>query len=59
MLAEYFLSNEMKKEEWKNILLVVGRRKRGPNRELGNFCMAVNMCNEKKVNLFIESHIID
>ena len=59
MLAEYFLTNEMKKDEWKNILLVVGRRKRGANGVLGNFTTAVNMMNDKKLQLFIESHLID
>jgi len=43
MLAEYFLVNERKKEQWKNILLNVGRRKRGENGILGNFCTAINI----------------
>ena len=59
MLAEYFLMQENKRNEWKHILLVIGRRKRGPNGVLGNFAVAINMSNDKRINLFIESHLID
>ena len=59
MLAEYFLMHEDRRNEWKHILLVVGRRKRGPNGVLGNFSVAINMANDKRINLFIESHLID
>lgn len=59
VLAEYFLMQEDKQNEWKNILLVVGRRKRGTNGVLGNFTVAVNMANDKRINLFIESHLIE
>lgn len=59
MLAKYFLKNEDNQNQWKHILLVVGRRKRSANGVLGNFTTAVNMVNDKRVNIFIESHLID
>jgi hypothetical protein len=59
MLAEYFLENEKLKEQWKHIILVVGRRKRGENGLLGNFVTAINVTNDRRANLFIESHVLD
>lgn len=59
MLAEYFLNNEKTKEQWKNILLQVGRKRKAENGTLGYQCTAVNMSNEKRVNLFIETSLIE
>ena len=59
MLAEYFLTNEKLKDQWKNVLLQVGRKKRAENGLFGNQCVAINMMNEKRVNVFIDSLVIE
>jgi hypothetical protein len=59
LLAEYFMQNEARKQEWKNILLVVGKR---PRDSKGKNCyetVAINMQTEKRVTLLIDSLLID
>lgn len=59
MLAEYFMMNEAKKQEWRHILLIVGKRTRDANGVWCNNTQAINMQNDKRINLLIESSLID
>lgn len=59
MLAEYFMMNEAKKNQWKHILLVVGKRTRDANGKPANTTMAINMQNDNRAELLIESSLID
>jgi hypothetical protein len=59
MLAEYFMMNEAKKHEWRHILLIVGKKTRDSSGVSCNNTMAINMQNDKRINLLIESSLID
>ena len=59
MLAEYFMNNEARKQEWKHIMLQVGKRTRDSKGKACNETVAINMQNEKRVELLIDSILID
>ena len=59
MLAEYFMNNEARKQEWKHIMLQVGKRTCDSKGKACNETVAINMQNEKRVELLIDSILID
>ena len=46
MLAEYFMNNEARKQEWKHIMLQVGKRTRVSKGKACNETVAINMQND-------------
>lgn len=59
MLAEYFMMNEAKKKQWRHILLIVGKRTRDSAGKTCNTTVAINMQNDDRIELLIESGLID
>ena len=53
------MQKEARKQEWKNVLLVVGMRTRDSKGKACNETVAINMQTDKRVTLLIDSLLID